>query len=493
MRKNDVAAILNLEITQARGYDSDVLSTRRAAALDMYAGIMQAAPEGRSQVASLDIADAVHAVLAQISPIVRSSRVEFEAMSQQDEQQPNTETDFVRIEIERAGGCKATDEATFDALLQGNGWLYPWVDESTTVTETALPGQLSDEQVFAAQQAFGPDAKVTIRQGKEEARIRIETTKRTLRIECVPPEEMLYSECGADFDVEQLRFVGRARLYTVSQLLDMGFKSDLVLAIPDATNDQQGERAREGVYQNDGNMDAAQTANSLKMVYCCYLRLADEGSNKTQLRHIWIGENGTEPLRDEAATHIPYICGSAIPMPHRITGTSLYDLLAEIQRGKTHVLRQYFDNLAVMNASRIGAVEGQVNMTDLTNGRINGVVRLRSPDALVPLPAADIGPQAISALEYMDSIRTQRIGASVDFNEVQAQLMSTSATAAAGQLSKVEQMGGWFASNIVRTLVLPLYKAIHRIMREEIAAPVMARVGGKWQQTDTSQWQERTV
>ena len=71
--------------------------------------------------------------------------------------------------------------------------------------------------------------------------------------------------------------------------------------------------------------------------------------------------------------------------------------------------------------------------------------------------------------------------------------MGTSATAAAGQLSKVEQMGGWFAGNIVRTMLLPLFQLVHRILRTQMAGPVMARIAGKWQETDTSQWQQRQV
>ena len=229
------------------------------------------------------------------------------------------------------------------------------------------------------------------------------------------------------------------------------------------------------------------------MVYCCYIRLSTGDNNKTELRHVWIGENQNSMLLNEPAEFVPFITGSAIPMPHRITGTGLAELLQDIMLQKSHVLRQYMDNLGVMNASRVGAVEGQVNMSDLTNGRINGVVRMRSPNAIIPLPAADIGPQAIAALSYLDTVRTQRVGSSLDFNEINAQLMGATATAAAGQLSKVEQMGGWFAGNIVRTMLLPLFTLVHRILRTEMAGPVMARIGGKWQQADTSTWQERLV
>lgn len=490
MTDADISAIVYREITQARGYDSDVLSSIRANALNLYYGKMEAAPEGRVQAVSLDVADALHATLAQISPVVRTSQVEFEAQSQEDELAAQTETDFVRVTIERSSGFDMIDRASHDALLIGNGWLYCYVDTTTEVTEQIFPPDLPDEAVYAITSMAPEGTKVTLRAGKEKTVAKVETTRRQLKIEVCPPESMLYSEQGADFDLDQLRFVARERLYTAAQLRDRGISNDKIAKLRDAMQDQSGETARQGALSDSGDYLSVQDANRLKRVYCCFIRL-QTGTNKTELRHVWMGEDQDTLLLNEPADYIPYIAGSAVPVPHRITGTGFGQLLAGIQESKTHTLRQYLDNLTVMNASRIGVVEGQVNLSDVTNGRINGVVRMRSPDSIVPLPAADIGPQAVAALNYLDSVRTQRVGSSLDFTQVQSQLMGTSATAAAGQLAKVEMMGGWFAGNIVRTMLLPLFTMVHRIMRTELGGPVMARIGGKWAQTDSSQWQPR--
>jgi hypothetical protein len=491
----DIAAIINREISRARGYDSDTLSAVRARALDLYHGRLPLASgvEGRSSVVSLDVADALRATLAQIAPVVRTSQIEFEALSQDDEQQAQTESDFVRVRIEQSGGYEIVDSASFDALLIGNGWLHPYVDERTDVTEMRFPGKLSPEETYAITQMAPPDTKITLREGAEVTIARVAKTTKTLKIEAVPAEEMLFSEEGASCDVSELRFVARRQLFTASQLLERGIPAAKIDLLPDANFDDTGERARQGQLANDGGEQSVQQANRLKVVYRCYVRLSIGDNNTTELRHIWIGENQTDMLLNEPADFTPFITGSAIPVPHRITGTGFGEVLESVQNAKTHVIRQYLDNLTVMNSSRIGAVEGQVNMADLTNGRINGVVRMRSPDAIVPLPAADIGPQAIAGLGYLDQVRTQRVGSSLDFTEVQAQLMGTSATAAAGQLSKVELMGGWFASNIVRTMLLPLFTMVHRILRTDLAGPAMARIGGKWAETDTGTWQERQV
>ena len=493
MTDTELSAIVHRELTQARGYSSDFLATRRATSLDLYNGRIQAAPNGRSQAVSGDVADAIHATLAQISPVIRTSMIEFEAQSQEDEQPAQTESDFVKVTIERASGYDVVDAATFDALLEGNGWLHAYVDVSTRVTEQRFPPDLPDEAVYALTTMAPPDTKITLRAGKEATIAKVEKTTKRLVIEAVAPENMLFAEQGQDYDIDELRFVARKRLYTAAALAAKGISAAAIAALPDATEDYPGDTARQGQLAQDGTLQSVQDANRLKVVYCCYIRLSSNDNNKTELRHVWVGENQNSLLLNEPAEFVPFICGSAIPMPHRIAGTGLAELLQDLMLQKSHVLRQYMDNLSVMNGSRVGAVEGQVNMDDLTNGRINGVVRMRSPNAILPLPASDIGPQAIAALGYLDTVRTQRVGSALDFNEVQAQLMGTSATAAAGQLSKVEQMGGWFAGNIVRTMLLPLFTLVHRILRTEMAGPVMARIGGKWQQADTSTWQERLV
>ncbi len=495
MRLNDqeLAQILNTEIARANGYDSDELASQRQADLNLYRGELPPPPgiEGRATIVSTDVADAVRATLAQICPVIRTSQIEFPPNSQEDEVQAQLETDFVQAEIERRSGYDTIDAATFDALLLGNGWIDVQVNEEVTKNRLTYPGNLSEAELYALDNSLPPDTTAEYRAGKDETRVTLITTNKSMVIECVPPEHMIYSEQGSDYDIDTVRFVARRRIYTRGTLISAGIDRAKVTLLPQWQSDMN-DWARSGNLSN-ADTNSAQWSNELVEVYCCYIRVSYDDDGVTELRHVWIGRDQTNTLKDEPAQRVSYICGSAVPMPHRIKGTSFGELVSAIQYGKTHVLRSYMDNLTVMNGSRVAAVEGQVNMGDLTNGRLNGVVRVRSPDAIMPLPAADIGPQAVGALNYLDSVRTARVGAAIDFSEAQAQLMSTSATAAAGQLAKVESMSGWFAGNIVRTLLLPLFTLVHYYLRTEFAGPRMAKISGKWEQTDTGQWQERKV
>jgi len=492
MRLNDaeLAAVVRFEINQAQGYDSSVLAVKRTQALNFYNSAMPDPGEGRSAIVSSDVADSLHALMGQLQPIIKTTMIEFKPNGEEDEPQAQAESDFVRDAIEKAGGWRAIFEGIHDALLIANGWLKVTAEDDTTTTTEIFPPDLPDEAIFYLSQPTAERQEVQVKVSRLKTTVKRTTTTTRLAFECIPPEDMLFSEGAGQEDLQKLRFVAQRKLYTDGQLSEMGISDEVIGRIPMSNNGLwPAAMARAGAFQFEQDNKPAQESQQLREIFCCYQMLSANDSNKTERRYVWIG--GSEILKNEPAEDVPYITGSAVPMPHRVQGQGLYDLLRSIQSGKTHILRNYMDNLAVLNSSRIGAVEGQVNMADLTNGRLNGVVRLKNPTAIVPLPAADIGPQAMAGLEYLDHVRVQRVGSSVDINEVQAQVMKSSATAAAGQLAQVEQMAGWFATNLVETLLKPAFLRVHKLLRTDLAGLTQAKVRGKWSETDTGQWQPR--
>ena len=104
MNETELVALVRHEIDDALGYDADTLATKREKALDYYFGKMTAAPEGRSQIVSHDVADTVHALLSQINPIFQSSVIEFAPASEEDEPQAQLESDFVQWQLEQSDG-----------------------------------------------------------------------------------------------------------------------------------------------------------------------------------------------------------------------------------------------------------------------------------------------------------------------------------------------------------------------------------------------------
>jgi len=111
----DILALARYEVEQAAGYESDELSAHRAKARDYYNGVMLAAPEGRSQLVSFDVADTIHALMAQLTRMFSTSNVEFTPEDERDEQGATAEGDAVEWFIKRAGGVAMLNTAAHDA------------------------------------------------------------------------------------------------------------------------------------------------------------------------------------------------------------------------------------------------------------------------------------------------------------------------------------------------------------------------------------------
>ena len=107
MDDGELSSIIQNELYNSIGADSDEIVGNRTSAIDYYFGRIQGAdapnsqdtdatgytrassvPAGRSTAVSLDVADTLEAVLAQIMPTFSSDTVaSFEARSEEDEEQ----------------------------------------------------------------------------------------------------------------------------------------------------------------------------------------------------------------------------------------------------------------------------------------------------------------------------------------------------------------------------------------------------------------------
>ena len=162
-----------------------------------------------------------------------------------------------------------------------------------------------------------------------------------------------------------------------------------------------------------------------------------------------------------------------------------------IQRAKTSVLRQLLDNQNVANNSRVAAVEGEVNMADLASSRPGGIIRMRTPGAVMPIPFNDVGPSCISALTYLDKVRTMRGGSALEMQTGQMDIARTSATAAQGEYSNKEKMAAFYCRNLVESMVRDTYLLVHQALRFNYDEEITAKLRGKWQKTNPKNWPAR--
>jgi hypothetical protein len=494
LEQTEYAAIVRREIDAAQGYDSDVLAQERADALDYYNGVLPAiSGEDRSEIVSHDVADCVNALMSQVMPMFTTSLLEFTPNSEEDEPQAQAESDYVRSAIEQADGFLTLYGAAFDALLQGNGWIKVTLEDKTDTSIENYPADLSDDELYQLTIPRSERETVDVTPVKGGGYEVTRTVQRQeLDIRCVSPDVMLFSNSWDQFEFQDLRFVGERVLYTESDLLAMGVDQDKISELDLATNaDNPAAVARESQYSDDTTDDgiAPQPAENLRECFDCYVRIDTEKNGTSELRNVLI--SGNHILREGPAECIPYATGSPICIPHRIQGIGMYQTMVQIQDAKTDILRKYIDQLEVNLLGRVGVLDGRVNLDDLLNGRLHGVVRMDEPGAVQPLSTPITGEQSIQGLNYLDSVMQQRGGSSVEMNDADRQVMKSSAAAAGVMVQNYEQMAGWYCSNMVNTMLKSTFALVHKTLRLESVGPRMAKLRGKWVQTVPSQWQER--
>ena len=499
MTADKLATIVRQEIDQSMGYDSDELSDNREQALRYYYGEARGDEiPGRSQVQSLDVADMVEAVTAQIMPAFEiDNPVMFEAESADDVDQAQLESDAVNFQImERNRGYSVFQEAVRDALLLRNGWCKVWVDVREDVEYQSFQGLDPIAAYEIASTETTPELKVEIADqeqqddGTIDLRVKIIRTTRKLRITSIDPTLMLWSEGHDSIFLDGIRFVAEQSYPTRSELIEQGYSKKTVKALPVTTLDTKNDTTARNRGESWEGFAAKTPDQEVVTMYECYILVDYDGDGVSERRRVKIVD--TTILENEVVDFIPYATGTPFLQPHRINGLSLFDKLKQVQDVKTATLRNYLDNMAANNNARMAFRKGSVNLNHLTNSRPGGAIECMDPQSdLVPIPVIDTGASNIQLLEYQDKMRSERGGASLDLQNAEMQIAGDTAHGVERQYSSREQLAALMCRTLAETLVRSVYMKTHTAMRLLMPGDMQFQQNGEFVSTDPNQWPER--
>lgn len=492
LSQDEIVALVRQEIEQAQGYDADVLGDERARALDFYYGNTESStiPEaqaGRSNIVSMDVHDSVNSLMAEVLPMMQASSVEFPPLHELDEPTAQMESDLIARMLEESGFDEIAYSACHSALLQGLGWIKVEYKDKESIDRRIYDGDI-DPIIIDSIQASGG----TVTQNDDQVEVVQRSTQRKLVIDCVAPENIIFSPSRSQYELEDLRFIAERKVMTVNELVTKyGMSPVDASSIPDSQDDWYvANIARAGLYAETTNdtIGGYQDQSREKEVWCCYLDIAVDDEGPLEKYYLMIG--GSFLIESYPVPFQPWISCSPIPMPHRIQGRGLYQTMQDVAQAKTDLLRNLIDNSTLANGSRVAYDSGRVNVRHLTNGRVNGVVAVNgSPmDAFRELSSGDITGTMITALQYLDEVRSSRGGSSLDMNDAELQTAKTSAEAAYNTKVSKEKMAGFYGRNLVNMLLKGAYLKVHRTLRTYFDTPIKAKVRGQWVDTVPSEW-----
>jgi hypothetical protein len=470
------------EITDSLGYMGDTISHQREQAMKYYYGLpFGNEVDGRSQFVDTTVQDTIEWIKPSLMRVFASGdeMVKFNPHGPEDVAMAEQATDYVNYVFTKDNpGWEIMYSWFTDALLSKNGIVKVWWDEYEDsqreeyqgLDEISFTVLVNDDDVEVIEhteyfELGAPAHDVVIKRSSSNGKIKIEN---------IPPSEFLISREAKS--IPEARFVCHRVLKTLSELREMYPDQDLehddLGAGDDDMADFSGERLERYQFDKSAQFfegwggDATYGEDGLRTYWLheSFLKTDYDGDGITELRKVCTV--GSTVLQNEEIDSIPFVSITPVKIPHKFFGLSIADLVMDLQLMKSTLMRNLMDNMYNQNFGRYAVLEGQANLDDLLTQRPGGVVRVKSPNAVMPLNTPALEPYSFQMLEYLDGVRESRAGVSkmsqgMNENALTSHTTATAVNAVMGAAqSRVELIARNFAETGVKDLMITIYELL---------------------------------
>lgn len=499
MKDADLVDLVKRRRDASVRYLNDTQSSDRREALQFYRGdnltLYGDSGNGLSTVVSRDVLEAVESMLpGLIKPFVAGDEaVRFEPSLPDDEDGAKQATVFINNRF-------TTDNSAFrvvydfakDGLLYRLGIakvVYEEVDESEIETLRGLDRQAYealDALVRQDKSAEILDDPVQEEDGTITCKVKKQKTRGTYRVHIIAPDEFIHEDRLAS--LEDATFLGHRKNETVGDLIAMGLdkkKCEDLQGIDVPSQEADERHGRDEFREDFDDDDLARKVT----VSDCYLRCDYDGTGTLQWRRVIVAGNENELLLNEPAEDHPFVAWTPIPIPHKLIGSSIHDVVRDIQMQKTAVVREAFNALYLSNRPQREVVEGQVNIEDLLNPSVGGIVRVKGSGMIREIPSGGEGvaQQSLAMVEYMDGQREQRTGSTRYNQGMDANSLNKTATG----ISIIQNASTQRLEAISRHLaeaMMGIFRKMLALVSRYADKKEIIRVQGKWVEMDPADW-----
>lgn len=510
-----LVSIVDAEFTSAMGVEGGEISRERAKAWNYYLSKEFGNEiEGQSQVVTSDVSDVVDGLMPSLLRIFTTSEnlVNFDAVGPEDEDKASQESDYVNyVFFKQNPAFRLMYTWFFDALVQKNGIVKAWWDESEIITQESYTG-LSEIELFELmaddeleplerderrEETLDPLTNQLVETTVHDISFRRVSKSGRVRVENVPPEEYRISADARSIDPMDARMVGQEREITRSELLDMGFDKSVVEDLP-ASNKSKYD-SEEAIARRDKTDETQggphEASQEMVLVREAYIRIDADGDGRSELRQIFTG--GGTLLSNEVVDRQPFHIISPQPLPHKHFGRASGEKVMDVQLVNSTLLRQILDNLYHTNNPGHAVWEqgiGENTLDDLMTTRVGRIARFNRPvqeswqSMTVPFTAG----QAFPMIEYWDKVKRDRTGINADSEGLSPEaLKNIQATvlAQANDLSKmkVEAVARIFAETGIKSLMLHIHELLMKHQQKE----QIVKLRNEWVPVNPQEWRTR--
>lgn len=479
---------------------------------------------GRSQIIASDVFDTVEGILPDLVEVFAASdkAVVFDPVGQEDVQGAKQATDACNyVFYKQNNGFIILYSAAKDALLLRTGGVKWWWDVKRTPNFETFAG---DEMQIAAHLMANPKAQVI---GKEEIgpqplppevqqqitmmqaqgmpvpqppmrfKVRLKTIEEKGRVcvEPVPPDELEISARHNSILLNDVPYIAHKRKYTHSDLLQMGFDvtvEDVKAAANEAlTQDRLFLDTLRG--KNVDDLSSVEDSMQRGWLREEYVLIDYDGDGIAERRKIM--RLGKKILSNEEFSHVPIAAWTPYLLTHKFDGMSVWDLVGDLQRASTDILRNQLDNLALANNQETVVLTDangnpKANIDDLLNRQPGGVIREYAINAVRPYSERWQGIEAMPMVELIGNLKEKRTGYSPVVPGIDANALNKTATEISKQSNDKQKRMKLMARIMGEALVKPMFRGIFKTLTDYCMDKVSFRLNGQFVQFDPQEWRD---
>lgn len=514
MTDDDLLAILQRKEDAAAHYVHGQLGAEREASMREYyrQPYGTETDDGWSQIVASDASDSVEWLLPALLKTFSSTdkAVSFEPQTAKDVQ----------------GAEQATDACNYVFYRQNNGFLvlYTAIKDMLTVKNCAVMWRKETKETVSSVpfKDASQDMLTMLLQESKESEIEQatpgpildpytgqpimgytgrmkKTEKRTIvKVEAFSPEDLLVDREWTSPLLQDCPYVARLMSVTASDLKQMGFKLDDEddLTASDAPNGGGTTRLKR-VGASDAsttlNFDEGDESTNEGWLRIEYVLADRDGDGIAERQCIYRLEH--KILKVEVVSHVPIATASPILNTHRWDGQSIVDLVSDLQKLHTELLRQTLNNLYLTNNPRTKVLTDSswsplANIDDLLDSRPGGIIRMRDVNAVSEQVTPFAAAASMPMLDYVQGMRENRTGVSRTSMGMNPDSLNNTATGRQLDVSSAMQRTELIARIIAETLIKPIFKGILKVLTDGEMEPMCFRLRDEFVEYDPNEWRD---
>lgn len=498
--------IAAIDAAEENAYGSDTdggLAQDRALLIDLYLGAnTDPAPTGRSQVVDRSVFETIQWILPSLCRIYAggSDLVTIPPLGPDDEEGAKQEAEYLNHVIQNTNPWfELFNTWSTDALLTRNAYFLAYLDktrdveveryERQTAEGVALLMQDKDVEVLSSRQ-YPSDTLDPMGQPEMLLDLEVRRVKesRKLCIKVLPPERVKVSQYTPSYRLNDCDYFEFYESSTLSKLRAQGFD------IPDdiADDEEVWDTAEDGARdlytetRDETTQDPSMRRVRARMIW---IRHDTDEDGIAELQYVL--RVGRKILHREEINTIPVACSVPSPLPHRHIGMSVGDMVADLQRIKTTIMRQGLDNLYLSNNPQKVVNQNLVNLDDVLTSIPGGIIRTDDVNQIRYEKHPFVFGEVMQGLEYMDQVRENRTGTNRYFTGIDQNAMNKTATG----IQTLSTMAAQRVEQIARILgsgVEDLARIVHELVLKGGHKKEVVKLRGQWVEVDPSTWRKRS-